>query len=179
MEPQAGTETYVHQARRAVYAGSFDPPTNGHLWVIEQGVMLFDELHVAVGTNPTKQAMFTLEEKLQMLRAITEPYPNVSVGHIGTDLLADYAHDRGFQFLLRGMRTPEDYAKEKEMNSGNRIIQPEVSSVYVMCPPNQENVSSSLVKGIVGCRRWEEIAAQFVPDFVLQALIKHHRSSDT
>ena len=167
-------DTHVHQATRAVYAGSFDPPTNGHLWVVEQGAALFDELHVAVAINPSKRSMFSLPEKLEMLEAITAPFSNVTVGHIGRALLANYAKDNGYQFLLRGIRSADDYAKEKQLRSGNQRIQPEIRSIYVMCPPENEDISSSLVKGLVGYERWEEIAAEFVPGFVLQALIRHH-----
>ncbi len=168
------TEAEITNIRRGVYAGTFDPPTNGHLWVIEQGALLFDELEVSVGVNPDKQTRFSVEERVEMLEAITEPYPNVNVGQFENLFLVDYARANGYEFILRGLRSGEDFSFEKIMNNINKEIQPEVKAVYLLCPGELDSISSSLVRGLVGPEGWEHVVAQFVPEFVLAALKKHH-----
>ncbi len=97
------------QAKFGVYAGSFDPLTIGHLWMIEQGVRLFDKLAIAVGVNPDKKYSFPLEERLEMLRQSTRQFPNVSVVSFSNRYLIHYAQSIGATHILRGIRTESDY----------------------------------------------------------------------
>lgn len=171
-------DTEVNPNRRAVYAGSFDPPTNGHLWVIEQGALLFDELEVAVGVNPQKHTRFTIAERIEMLEAITEELPNVRIGQFENLFLVKYAHEQGFNYILRGLRSAKDFESENSLNvynmDINKKIHGNVRSAYLICPVEYASISSSAVRDIVGPEGWEEVVADYVPAFVLTALIRHH-----
>ncbi len=160
------------QHRRALYAGSFDPPTNGHTWVIEQGARLFPELHVAIGVNPDKKPLFDVEERVEMLEHSVQHLGNVSVGLFEGKYLAKYAREIGGNALLRGLRSPEDLKMELTIAEVNRRIEPEITTTYVACPSELAVVSSSLVKGLVGFEDWEELVGQYVSPFVLEALKK-------
>src|SRR5689334_13386532 len=98
--------------RLGVYAGSFDPLTVGHLWMIQQGVQLFDELIVAVGVNPDKKYTFGLDERLVMLRESTKKFRNVSVAAFSNRYLINYAQEVSATHILRGIRTESDYEFE-------------------------------------------------------------------
>src|SRR5215471_10696435 len=95
--------------RVGVYAGSFDPLTIGHLWMIEQGVALFDQLVVAIGINPDKRYTFPLEDRLSMLRESLRAYRNLSVASFSNAYLIDYAQEIGASHILRGIRSESDY----------------------------------------------------------------------
>jgi pantetheine-phosphate adenylyltransferase len=157
--------------RRAVYAGSFDPPTNGHHWVIERGAELFDELHVSVAVNPAKKNMFSVDERMEMLEDMSRPYPNVIIGQFVNRYTVHYARDLGCRYLLRGLRNAQDYDAEQMLCSLNRDIAPEIETVLLPGPDELLKVSSSNVKGLMGPENWEESAGRYVSDFVLQALI--------
>ena len=158
--------------RRAVYAGSFDPPTNGHLWVIETGAEVFEELHVAVAVNPAKKSMFTMEERVEMLEEITQPYGNVTVGFFENKYTVRYAKENGFSHLIRGLRNADDFNAEKTLSSLNMDIEPKIKTFYVAGPDELLKVSSSNVKGMMGPEDWEHEVERYVPQFVLGALIK-------
>ena len=102
------THTLQCTPRRAVYAGSFDPPTNGHLWMIAEAAQLFDELIVAIGVNPDKKASYQVEERQAMLQAIVAPFANVRVDSFTNQFLVNYAHSVNAEFIIRGIRTATD-----------------------------------------------------------------------
>ena len=161
--------------RRAVYAGSFDPPTLGHLYVIGAGARLFDQLVVAVGMQPGKQYTFTLEERLGFLKACTRALPNVQLGHFQDRFLVDYAREAGAQFILRGIRNPQDMEYERALRQINADLAPELTTVFVMPPRQLAEVSSSFVKGLVGLKGWSRVVRRFVPPVVYQAFVKRLR----
>src|SRR3954470_22688203 len=99
--------------RRAVYAGSFDPITLGHLWMVERGAELFDELIVAIGVNPDKRYLFPLADRLAMLRETTGHLPAVRVASYENLFLVHYARQVGAAWILRGVRNEQDYAYER------------------------------------------------------------------
>ena len=102
--------------RLGVYAGSFDTPTVGHMWMIEQGVRLFDQFVVAIGTNPDKKYTFTLADRLKMLRASTRNFRSLTVTSFSKHYLIDYARSLGATHVLRGIRTESDYEFERTMH---------------------------------------------------------------
>lgn len=156
---------------RAIYAGSFDPPTNGHAYVIERGAKLFDELQVTVGTNPSKTPMFNYGERVEMLTAITSELGNVAIGELPLNRwLVDYARDLGFTHILKGLRDQTDFGYERKQDTLNQIRVPEVDTVYVSCPPALEVISSSMVKMCTVLDDWEETVKGFVHPFVMQRL---------
>ncbi|MDB4499177.1 pantetheine-phosphate adenylyltransferase, partial [Akkermansiaceae bacterium] len=110
----------------AVYAGSFDPPTNGHLWMIRQGLELFDRLVVAIGSNPGKSYTFSTEERLELLRASIPSCERLTITSFDNRYLVDYANEVDAQFILRGIRSPQDYEYERMMRHINADMAPEI-----------------------------------------------------
>lgn len=154
----------------AVYAGTFDPITFGHLWMIETGSKMFDELIVAIGVNPDKKCLFDLNERLEMIRGAVGHLPNISVRHFSNEFLIGYATRIGANFVLRGIRTATDYEYEKTMRSVNSDICDRVTTVFLMPPREMSETSSSLVKGLVGPTGWEDVVSRYVPAQVLNKL---------
>ena len=158
-----------------VYAGSFDPLTVGHLWMIEQGTRLFDRLIVAVGVNPEKKYTFTVEERLRMLKDSTKSFSNVTVASFSNRYLIDYAHSVGASHILRGIRTESDYEFERAMRNINGDLDPGICTVFLMPPRGIAEVSSSMVRGLIGPVGWEKIVRKYVPGAVYKRLLKSQR----
>jgi pantetheine-phosphate adenylyltransferase len=161
--------------RLGVYAGSFDPLTVGHLWMIEQGRNLFDKLIVAVGVNPEKKYTFTLEERLVMLRESTKKFRNVSVAAFSNRYLIRYAQEVGATHILRGIRTESDYEFERTMRNINGDLDPAICTVFLMPPRGIAEVSSSMVRGLIGPDGWQKIVHKYVPEAVYKRLLAFHR----
>src|SRR6266436_3647806 len=163
-----------HQ-KSGVYAGSFDPLTIGHLWMIEQGVRLFDRLTVAVGVNPDKKYTFSLEDRLTMLRESTKKYPRVSVASFSNRYLIHYAQLVGATHILRGIRTESDYEFERTMRNINGDLDSGICTVFLMPPRGIAEVSSSMVRGLIGPAGWQKIVRKYVPEPVYKRLLASHR----
>jgi pantetheine-phosphate adenylyltransferase len=133
---------------RAVYPGSFDPPTNGHLDLISRGTKIFDELVVAVLRNVDKSPLFSLEERMDMLREISAPFGNAVRVEAFDGLLVDYAAMHGASVVLRGIRAISDYEYELQMALMNRKLSPELETVFMAAAESYSYVSSRLVKEI-------------------------------
>lgn len=161
--------------RRAVYAGSFDPITNGHLWMIEHGAALFDELVIAIGVNPQKRSMFSLEQRLAMVRDAAAPFANVRVDSFENLFLVHYAQEVEANFILRGIRNEDDYSYERGMRYVNAEFSPSILTVFLMPPREYAEISSSFVKGLVGPRGWEQIVPRYVPRGVFDAFVEQQR----
>ena len=157
---------------KAVYAGSFDPPTNGHAWMFTEGTRLFQSLVVAVGTNPDKASTFTVEERTTMLRQMTGSIDatNIEVATFHNRYLVDYAQSIGASYILRGIRSPADFEHERVMRHMNADMCPKITTVFLMPPRHIAEVSSSLVKGMVGPKGWQDTVERFVPEFVFNAI---------
>lgn len=153
--------------RRALYAGSFDPTTNGHMWVLEEGARLFDELIVVVGQNPQKKGSWSVEERVAMLRECCAHLKNVEVRHFDGRYLVRVAKELGARYLLRGLRNAADFGYEQTIRNVNRDLEPSVESVFVITPRELAEVSSSTVRGMVGFEGWEDVVAKYVPAPVL------------
>jgi pantetheine-phosphate adenylyltransferase len=156
----------------AVYAGSFDPLTVGHLWMVEEGCRIFGKLHVAIGINPEKKYHFTLEERLEMLRGSTRRFGNVTVGSFSNLYLVDYAQEIGATHILRGIRSQADYEFERTMRNINGDFRPSITTVFLMPPRDIAEVSSSMVKGLIGPTGWKRIVKRYVPEAVYERLVK-------
>jgi pantetheine-phosphate adenylyltransferase len=160
--------------RLGVYAGSFDPPTVGHMWMIEQGVRLFDQLVVAIGTNPDKKYSFALEDRLAMLRASTRHLRSLTVTSFSKQYLIDYARSVGATHVLRGIRTESDYEFERTMHYINRDLDHRICTVFLMPPRGIAEVSSSMVKGLVGPAGWRKVLRNYVPTAVYAKFLELH-----
>lgn len=157
---------------KAIYAGSFDPITNGHVWLIKKSAAIFDKLVVAVGDNPYKDYSFSVEERIDMLKKVLSNFPNVEIGHFNGEFLVNYAKKIGAQYIVRGIRNTQDYEFEKTVRYINSDVCPDIETVFFMPPRDFAEVSSSLVKGFVGTDGWQEIVTKYVPPLVVDALIK-------
>jgi pantetheine-phosphate adenylyltransferase len=150
----------------ALCPGSFDPPTNGHIDVIERGARLFDRLVVAVVANPAKEPLFTAEERVEMLREALIHVGNAEVA--GFDgLLVDFAHESGVEVVLKGLRALSDFEYELQMAAMNAAIAPGLDTMFLTAKPSWAFLSSSLVKEVA---RHGGPIEDFVPPGVARAL---------
>ncbi len=133
----------------AIYPGSFDPITNGHLDLIERGSALFDKLIVAILRNEEKRALFSVEERIEMLNEVIPRFSNVEVASFD-GLLVDYAAHCGASVILRGIRAVSDYEYEIQMALMNRRLRPEIETVFLMAGEAHSFISSRLVKEVIG-----------------------------
>ena len=131
----------------AIYPGSFDPPTNGHLDLIERGSKIFDELVVAILRNPEKDPLFSLSERRSMLEALTSEFHNVRVDTFD-GLTVDYAAKKKASAVLRGIRALSDYEYELQMALMNRKLQPSLETVFMMPAEQYSYLSSRLVREV-------------------------------
>ena len=131
----------------AIYPGSFDPITNGHLDLVARGSRMVGRLIVAVLRNHSKQPLFSVEERLEMLAEVVKPYPNVEVGAFD-GLLVDYAASRGATMIMRGIRAVSDYELDWQMALMNRRLRPEIETVFLVAGEEYSFISSNLVKEV-------------------------------
>jgi pantetheine-phosphate adenylyltransferase len=129
----------------AVYPGSFDPVTNGHLDLIERGAIIFDRVVVAVTHNLEKDPLFGIQERIEMLEAVTNEWKNVAV-EMFDGLLVDYARAKGARVIMRGIRAVSDYEYELQMAMMNRKIEPQIETVFMLPGEPYSYLSSRLVK---------------------------------
>jgi pantetheine-phosphate adenylyltransferase len=129
----------------AIYPGSFDPVTNGHLDILQRGMKLFDKIIVAILTNPGKSFLFTLEERIEMLEVSMEKFSNVEIGTFD-GLTVDYAAKRNARAILRGLRALSDFEYEFQMALMNRRLNREVQTIFLMTGMRWIYTSSSIIK---------------------------------
>lgn len=155
----------------AVYPGSFDPVTNGHVDIVERASKVFGRVVVAVLNNPAKDALFTVDERTEMLATALGHLPNVEIAHF-SGLLVDFARQYGAQVIVRGLRALSDFEYEFQMASVNRKIGGGIETVFMMTANEYAFLSSSMVKEVArfgGCVRG------FVPDHVACRLAEKFR----
>ena len=134
-------------AIKALFTGSFDPLTSGHLDIIERASKTYDTLVVGVIMNPQKKSLFTLEERENMIREVTSHLPNVEVSHF-SGLLADYVNENGFDVVVRGLRGTVDFEYELTMAHMNARLFNDVETVFLMTDPEYAFLSSSMAKEV-------------------------------
>jgi pantetheine-phosphate adenylyltransferase len=150
----------------AIYPGSFDPITNGHLDLIERGSRLVDKLIVAILKNEEKRVFFSIDERIEMLREAVRGFPNVEIGSFH-GLLVDFAAQSEAQVILRGIRAISDYEYELQMALMNRRLRPQIETVFLMSGEAYSFISSRLVKEVIGLGG---NISGLVPPFVEQRL---------
>ena len=186
------------EMRKAVYGGSFDPLTKGHLWIIERAISLFDELTIVIGVNINKNYFLDIKERQKNIqdcldftnfrdslgsRGSTDstdsrdsvksrPSRNckVNVKIIENQYLAQFALSVNASCLIRGLRCQKDFDYEYAMVQVNRSLAPSVETLYMIPPPHLAHLKSSLVKSLVGSSGWEDIVSSYVPKNVLKSI---------
>lgn len=159
-------DCYDHGMRTAIYPGSFDPLTNGHLDVIQRAAKLFDKIIVAIATNESKSPLFSLEERRELTRQVVQPLANVEVD-VFTGLLVDYVETRGGDAVVRGLRAVSDFEFEFQLALMNRKLNERVETIFMMPKDTYTFLSSRIVKEIA---RLGGDVSPFVPSQVKVAL---------
>ncbi|SDK43506.1 pantetheine-phosphate adenylyltransferase [Natronincola ferrireducens] len=151
-----------------IYPGSFDPITNGHLDIIERASKICDKVIVGVLENPSKNPIFTLSERVELIEKVVKDYSNVTVDCF-SGLLIDYANKKDAKVIIKGLRAVSDFEYEFQMALMNRKLAPEVETIFLMTSSKNSYLSSSLVKEVAkfgGC------IEGLVPDIIKKAILK-------
>jgi len=133
--------------KKAIYPGTFDPLTNGHLDIIKRGSLIFDHLIVAIAHDTSKKTLLTVEERLGLLNAATKDMNNVTIDHF-TGMTVDYVKKTDARLILRGMRTMSDFEYEFEMALNNKSFDPEIETVFIMTSVDCSYIRSKVVKQV-------------------------------
>lgn len=152
--------------QRAVYPGSFDPITYGHMDIIDRAAEVFDEVIVLIMYNDEKTGTFTVEERLDMVQNVIKKYDNVTV-MAGDGLTVDMARKLGANILIRGIRAVTDYEYEMQLATANMVLAEDVHTVFLVAKPEYSFLSSSTAKSIAKCKG--DISS-FVPDYVREKM---------
>ena len=160
-------------SRTAVYPGTFDPITLGHLDIIQRGARMCDKLVIGVTTNPSKEPMFTVEERLAMVEREVADLHNVSVTQFDS-LLMDFAQSQGAAMILRGLRAVADFEYEYQMAGMNQQLNDRIETVFLMADVSLQPIASRLVKEIA---RYGGAIDKFVPPAVVADVARHLESS--
>ena len=155
--------------RVAIYPGSFDPPTNGHLDIVERSSRLFDKVVIGVGRNLTKKTVFDADERVALMREACKKFANVEVTSFD-GLQVEFAKQNGASFIIRGIRALSDFEFEFEMGNMNRRLAPNIEMVYLMTAPDYLFISASRVKELVA---FGAPVDSLVPPNVAKALKAH------
>ncbi len=170
------------EVRKAVYGGSFDPLTKGHLWIIERALSLFDELIIVIGVNTDKKYFLDIGERRKNIQDFLDSMGGlkncgVKVEIIKDRYLAHFALSVSASCLIRGLRCQKDFDYEYTMAQVNRNLASSIETLYMIPPPHLAHLSSSLVKSLVGSSGWEELVSSYVPENVLKSIQKKMESS--
>ncbi|MDD1612566.1 MAG: pantetheine-phosphate adenylyltransferase [Methylococcaceae bacterium] len=152
----------------AIYPGTFDPITSGHLDLIARASRLYDKIIVAVALNKGKTPLFSMDERVELAAAVTTEFPNVEVSGFDT-LLVEFAKKEGANVILRGLRAVSDFEYEFQLAGMNRRLAPELETVFLTPADQSEFISSSMIREIA---KLKGDVSSFVPDLVHQRLIE-------
>ncbi|NWO12762.1 pantetheine-phosphate adenylyltransferase [Virgibacillus sp.] len=154
--------------RLAICPGSFDPVTYGHLDIIQRGAKIFDHVIVTVFNNQSKDPLFTVEERIELLKACTSDLPNVTVDS-SSSLLMDYAKSKNAQAVIRGLRAVSDFEYEMQITSMNRQLYADIETFFMMTNNQYSFLSSSIVKEVA---KYRANVSDMVPNVVEEALAR-------
>lgn len=160
---------------KALYAGSFDPLTMGHVDMIERAAKIFDFVYVAVATNTTKTSLFTGEERLALAKEATNHLENVEVIYLKSGLTVNFARELGCSVLIRGLRNGSDFEQETNIALMNKMQAPDIETVLLLSSEKYRFVSSSIIKEVA---QFEGDVSDVVPEIVNKAIIEKYRSAE-
>ncbi|GAB6073444.1 pantetheine-phosphate adenylyltransferase [Nautilia lithotrophica] len=151
---------------KAIYPGTFDPVTNGHLDIIKRACKMFDKIIVAVADNKDKKTMFSLEKRVEFMKKATKDLPKIEVESFNS-LLVDFAREKECKIIIRGLRAVSDFEYELQMGYANKSLDSEIDTIYLM--PNLENafISSSVVRSIL---KYKGNVSHLVPETIIKDL---------
>ncbi|MBT2694706.1 pantetheine-phosphate adenylyltransferase [Bacillus sp. ISL-55] len=161
-------------ARVAVCPGSFDPITLGHLDIITRAAKVFDELYVVVLNNSSKQPLFSVEERIELIEQVTKSIPNVKVDSF-QGLLVDYAESVNADAIIRGLRAVSDFEYEMQITSMNRVLSDKIETFFIMTNNQYSFLSSSIVKEVA---KYDGDISELVPREVKEALLEKFNSEE-
>lgn len=165
----SSTSGKANPFRTAVFTGTFDPISLGHLDVIRRGRLLFEHLVVGIGVHPSKTSLFSVEERVALARRVVAPFPNVSVEAF-EDLTVQYVRRIGARVILRGLRTLTDMEYEFGMTLTNQKLDPEIETVFLMADGQFSHVSSSLIRQVANFGGPESLRP-FVPEALIDPIL--------
>lgn len=157
--------------RKAIFAGSFDPITNGHLDIIERASKIFDELQIGVLYNPNKKGLFNFEERVKLIESCTNHLNNIKIVSF-KGLLVDYCKENEIDTLVRGIRSSADVEYELQMAHMNKELNPDIETIILPTTPKYSFVSSSLIKEVLA---FNADIKNLVPGIVLEELKKKNK----
>ena len=157
------------QSSTAVYTGSFDPITLGHLHIIQRAAPLFDQLVIGIGINADKKSLFEPEQRVELVSGVTDELENVRV-ELFTGLAVDFVRSLGARVMVRGIRPLTDTAGEFTMMMANHQLAPDIETVFLMAADRYAHISSSLLKQIAAVSDDDEQLAKFVPPEIIRPL---------
>lgn len=155
-------------SRKALFPGTFDPFTNGHLDIVQRGLKIFDEIVVAIGVNSGKNHLFDLEQRTHFLELLFGDEPRVTVVHY-EGLTAKFAESIGAQFILRGLRTTQDFTYEQQIAYVNEDLTDAVQSVFVMSDQKNASVSSTIVRDLI---KYQGAYERYIPEVIYKEINK-------
>lgn len=150
----------------ALFPGSFDPVTKAHIDIIRRSIDLFEKVYIGIGINSTKTSFLSIEKREQMLRAVFEAEPKISViAYEG--LTVEFCKQIGAKYMIRGIRTVSDFEYEKAIAQMNHALEPEIESIFIVSKPGYSSISSTIVREVL---RYNGNADQFIPKEALPYL---------
>lgn len=153
----------------AIFPGSFDPITTGHVDIVERSLPLFDEVIVAIGVNTQKKTLFPLEDRITWIEDVFKDYPKVKVEHY-SGLTINYCRARGANYIVRGIRSSADFEYEKTIAHLNKAMSPEIETLLILSKPELASISSTIVREII---LGHGDISKFVPESVVSAIRKY------
>ena len=157
---------------KAVYPGSFDPLSNGHLDIILRASKMLDEIHIVVSSNIKKKSTFTVEERINMIKMVTKDIPNIFVTSYD-GLIVNYCKENGINILIRGLRNYQDYENEFSLFQFNRDINPDIETILMLPSSKNQFVSSSAIKELV---TFNCDISQYVPAEIKDIIVNKYQN---
>ena len=156
--------------KKAIFAGSFDPITKGHKEIIQKASLFFDKVYVLVAENKDKKYLLSKNERVELTKQTCFAFKNVEVVLLENSFVVDFAKNNGIQYLVRGLRNASDFEYEKKINQINKKIDSQIETVFFLASSENDYVSSSMVKSLMGVSNWEQPASHMIEAHVLEAL---------